>query len=99
MGICEVRANAQGVRGYLAKVCKNKLPPQSTLRKGRIEGPLHSQLDSWATSREDSDADDSIPWIMTIGQRQNVCTPPIKVGVGANKLKVSIPMIQVLLFP
>ena len=79
-------------KGHLAKVCRNKTQvqptPQARLRTRRTTS--NSQPVRRMDEESDTDSDDSMQPTMTIKQRQDGRTPPIKVHVEVDK--VSIPM-------
>ena len=80
-------------KGHLAKVCRSKAQaqptPQAKPRTRRTTS--NSQPVRQVDEESDTDSDDYMQPIMTVTkQRQDGCTPPIKVHIEVDK--VSIPM-------
>ena len=79
-------------RGHLVKVYRSKAQAQPTPqgRPRTRRTATNSQPVRQVDEESDTDSDDSMQPIITVKQRQDGCTPPIKVHVEVDK--VSIPL-------
>ena len=77
-------------KGHLARVCRSKSQPQPTPQGRPKRATSNSQPVRQVDEGSDTDSDDSMQPIMTVKQRQDGHTPPIKVHVEVEK--ISIPM-------
>ena len=79
-------------RGHVAKVCRSKAQAQPTPqgRPRTRRTATNSQPVRQVDEESDTDSDDFMQPIMTVKQRQDGRTPPIKVHVEVDK--VSIPL-------
>ena len=76
-------------KGHLARVCKSKSQPQPA-PQGKSTKRTTSQPVRQLDEEYDSDTDDSMQPILTIGQRRDGRTPPIKVQVEVDKVSTSV---------
>ena len=76
-------------RPCLARVCKSKSQPQPA-PQGKSTKRTTSQPVRQLDEEYDSDTDDSMQPILTIGQRRDGRTPPIKVQVEVDKVSISM---------
>ena len=76
-------------KGHLARVCKSKSQPQPA-PQGKSTKRTTSQPVCQLDEEYDSDTDDSMQPILTIGQRRDGRIPPIKVQVEVDKVSISM---------
>ena len=77
------------MKGRLAKVCTSKSRPQPA-PQGKSTKRTTSQPVRQLDEEYDSDTDNSMQPILTIGQRRDGHTPPIKVQVEVDKVSMSM---------